>query len=70
MLRGSVGVPVKAYAANTMLSIIVFPDNFASSTLSIMGSLTTDFIPLLTLVFGVLLSVLVVSFLVRILTHH
>jgi len=53
-----------------MYTFITLPADFASSTLSVTGGLVTDFSPLLTVVFGVLLAVVATAFLIRILTHH
>lgn len=51
-------------------TIITFPADFASSTLSITNSAATDFVPLLTLVIGLILAVLAVVLLIRVFTHH
>jgi len=48
-----------------MLSFIVFPDDFASSTLNLSSQVLVGLSPVLTLVIGVLLAVLVVVFLIH-----
>jgi len=53
-----------------MPAIIVFPTNFASSTLDITGQLVTDFLPLILIVSGVILAVVVVVILISVLMHH
>jgi len=52
------------------MPIFTLPADFASTTLDIMGNLLEGFSPLLTLVFGVSLSVIAVAVLVSVLLKH
>jgi len=51
-------------------AFIVFPDDFASSTLHIAGDMVSDLSPVLLITTGVVLGVVVVAILISILTHH
>ena len=48
-----------------MLTFITFSDNFAATTLQTAGTIVSDLNTPLMLILGVLLGVLVVSFLIR-----
>lgn len=47
-----------------MFTIIDLPDNFIASTTGAMSQLITDLSPYLTLVIGVILSILIISILI------
>lgn len=48
-----------------MYAIITFPEGFVDDTLGVASTIVSDLSPYLTLVLGLLLGVLVISFLIR-----
>lgn len=53
-----------------MLSLTIFSNDFASSTLDVLGNVMGGFSPFLTLVVGALLAVAVVAIVIRIFIHR